>query len=349
MAERTAGRFNSDYADDRLLDLVADVAEHAARAAGTAPWLVTQSAWDAARPGAGHPSAPSARQVVARLATAGRDAGMGWRRVLRLAVDEGDRGRRSEALLRARRLDYDARDTRYALRVVAARVDGASPSPSAYDAQRAKLIARRGQGAQLHATLLPTANQITAVHGTWDAALADAGLAARPPSRPGPGRPQAPGLPVVDVLVAFMTDNDYIPSHRILRRYATDARVRMTDRGGRQWAEHVHAASETLRRQGLPVPERRARPGRGNKATYVLPAPGALTNPPALRTWDEAAAIDALARWLRSLPAGAKRTQKAYLQAYRDVNGPPPSRLADFGGFTAMRTKAEQQIAQNRG
>jgi hypothetical protein len=60
--------------------------------------------------------------------------------------------------------------------------------------------------------------------------------------------------------------------------------------------------------------------------------------------WTEEQCVDAMARWLSCLPAGAKRTQKAYLAAYRDLDGPPPSRFAAFGGFTAVRREAEQRL-----
>jgi hypothetical protein len=82
-ARRPSGTFASEFDDLGLYMLVRLVAEFVTP---DEPTLVTQASWDGAREPSGHPHAPSARAICARLAD--RDGKpFPWRELLELVFD----------------------------------------------------------------------------------------------------------------------------------------------------------------------------------------------------------------------------------------------------------------------
>ena len=186
-ARRPSGTFASEFDDLGLYTLVRVVAEFVAP---DEPTLVTQAAWDASREPSGHPHAPSARAICARLSD--RDGKpFPWRELLELVFDAS---RDIEATHAQRRGQAEAehfteQHLYYALRRVASELGTQSPGPDAYARKRQQLIADdRRRGVDLLDDLLPTVGQIERIAGSWDAALAFAGL----DSRDGNGARAAP-------------------------------------------------------------------------------------------------------------------------------------------------------------
>lgn len=177
-ARRPSGTFSSEFDDLGLYTLVRVVAEFAAP---DEPTLVTQAAWDGAREPSGHPHAPSARAICARLANRGGKA-FPWRDLLELVFDASRDIAATHAQRRgqAEAEHFTEQHLYYALRRVASELGTQSPAPDAYARKRQQLIADdRRRGVDLLDDLLPTVGQIERIAGSWDSALALAGLDSR--------------------------------------------------------------------------------------------------------------------------------------------------------------------------
>ena len=177
-ARRPSGSFVSEFDDLGLYTLVRLVAEFVAP---HEPAIVTQAAWDAGRKPSGHPHAPSARAICARLADRGGKP-FPWRDLLELVFDAS---RDIAATHAQRRGQADAdhfteQHLYYALRRVASELGTKSPGPDAYARKRQQLIAEdHRRGVDLLGELLPTVGQLERIAGSWDEALEIAGLDAR--------------------------------------------------------------------------------------------------------------------------------------------------------------------------
>ena len=151
------------------------------------PQAVSQRAWDAARTKSRFPDAPSARAICDRL-------GFTWPELLDLAQAD-DELKDYRLGHRHGEQDQDWLTPEHAiamLRLVALRLDTQELTRAAYRRERATLLASHRRkwrhGGQL---LIPNEDQVVAVCGAWDAALAAAGLEVR-----GPGGDRARAAPV---------------------------------------------------------------------------------------------------------------------------------------------------------
>jgi hypothetical protein len=164
------GTFESEYDDLGLYTLVRIVAEFVSP---DDPAAVTQAAWDAGRAPSGHPGAPSARAICARLAD--RDGKpFPWRELLELVFDPS----RDVGYTHAQRRGeeeaghFTEEHVYYALRRVADERDVKTLGPDAYARARQELIAAdRRRGVNLLGELLPTVGQIERIVGDWAGAL----------------------------------------------------------------------------------------------------------------------------------------------------------------------------------
>ncbi len=308
-----------------------------------APRAVTQRAFDDARArSAAHVRLPAARQIATELR-------MPWRDVLALAHEPdarhahalGLRGREwaPEGWLTAARIAF-------ALRLVAGRRRVATLTMGAYDAERDALLAedRRDwlHGRRLR---LPDAEAIRLAAGGWDAALAHAELPtdARPP--------RAIKQTIAsrsDVMDRFYDHYGEQPTQRALLAFARGNGIPMSDEHGRPWSETVAEWRQRRRERGLPEPrDAKRRGGRGAKAPDYSADKGAARpgEQPHRGKWgDEAACVASVARYLASLPAGERSTQAGYRRwASQHHGAPSPSRLAQHGGWEAVR-RASQRV-----
>jgi hypothetical protein len=169
-ARSPSGTFSSEYDDLGLYTLVRVVAEFVSP---YEPTLVTEKAWDAGRVPSGHPDAPSARAICARLADR-KGKSFPWPELLKLVFDPARNITQTHAQRRADDADYLTEDhVYYALRRVAGQRKEKTLAPDAYARTRRALIERdRRRRVHLLADLLPTVGQIERVAGSWDAALA---------------------------------------------------------------------------------------------------------------------------------------------------------------------------------
>jgi hypothetical protein len=321
------------------------VRELAAPASPAAPTATTQRVFDAARVrSAGEANLPAARQIAAELR-------MPWRDVLALAHEAearqahalGLRGREwmPEGWLTATRIAF-------ALRLVAGRLGAVTLTTGAYEAERLALLAedRRDwlHGRRLR---LPGAAAIRLAAGGWDAALTLAELAtdARPPRAI-----KQTILSRLDVMDRFHDHYGEQPTQRALLAFARGNGIPMSDENKRPWSETVESWRQRRRERGLPEPRLAERKGgRGAKAPDYSTNVGAARpgEQPHRGKWrDEAACVAWVARYLASLPARTRSTQDGYRRwANQHPGAPSPSRLAQHGGWEAMRRAAAQSRA----
>lgn len=175
---RECGRFETRYTDEDLLAGVRHVLEREfGLAAGE---HLGQRPFDRARPADGDwEHLPSARQIAVRLKRS-------WPEVVRIAWQADGAPSFAHAAMTAQRaepdLDTDDRETIAALRTVAIHLDVPTLTPTSYTTGVQSLLrqARRDGTIEYWRDMLPTANQITSANrGSWDLALAKAGLEIR--------------------------------------------------------------------------------------------------------------------------------------------------------------------------
>lgn len=186
-----ATRFKSEYRDGELPQLIADVARVAVPQDAVS---VSTRRWDAHRDAAGHPNAPSARQITARINKAGRHV-LGWPRIVELSFGSAAQ-RRSLFVVAGRRPEQHHLTTTHlelALRRVARHLDAETVYPEQYEPACTEILARLPAHARdTVATALPTLGQIERIArnertaaavatglSEWDVALELAGLQPR--------------------------------------------------------------------------------------------------------------------------------------------------------------------------
>jgi hypothetical protein len=239
LARDARGRAKSKYETEALYGLVRVIATEAC---SENPEGITQRAFDAARVLTGHPDAPKATTICARLVDPDGKP-MAWRRVLKLALDDE---RSPEHLERQRTSQPDAhhldqRHVIYALRFIALRRSAKSLTPSEYAEERRAVIRsehrRRDRCRRLQAELLPTVGQIERIMGVggddddqhdqrqgtaaWDRALTLAELAPRAElhtERRHRGR-YSDSLPLIEAIHHYVEANGELPSKERFREF----------------------------------------------------------------------------------------------------------------------------------
>ncbi len=224
--------------DLTLLDGVAEVAEIASP---NSPRTVTQRAFDEARSRSlFYPGMPRAKRIAERLK-------MTWPDVLATAhAHDDERGRLHANKTQPPPAKWVTRENAAsALAVVAHRLSTDSLTQDEYDRERARMVAadakRWMHGRQLR---LPTHEQVTRAHGSWDAAVRGAGLQPQPATGKTTGK--------------AWTRTDCVNA---VARYLGDA-ARPSATGYRDWAAKQAGKTPTLgairRFGGWPVVSREA-------------------------------------------------------------------------------------------
>lgn len=325
------------------LVLLRRVREVAAIANPADPLSATQRAFDSARArSTAHGGLPTARQIAAELK-------LPWRRVLALAHEPDAR---QAHLLGLHSREWapqgwlTAARAKFALRLAAGRRRAATLTMDAYEAERSALLAadRRDylHGRRLR---LPSADAIRLVAGGWDAALA---LAELPTTQRTPRTIKQTIASRLDVMDRFHDHYGEQPTQRALLAFARSNGIPMSNEHGRPWSETVAEWRQRRRERGQPEPrDAKRRGGRGAKAPDYGADVGAARpgEQPHRGKWsDEATCVAWVAHYLASLPAGEHSTQHGYRRwASQHPGAPSPSRLAQHGGWEAMR-RASQQV-----
>lgn len=187
-----ATRFQTAYRDDELLGVVREVA---LVADPDNPVSVSTRRWDRTREDAGHPDAPSARQIVTRLNATGRRV-IGWPRIVELAFEEDPDARRQGLTVASRRPEQahlTVRHLEVAMRRAATHLGRRCFGPDAYTTAVEAVVAALPAASREHtAGLFPTVGQIERItrgeelpvkpgETAWDRALMLAGLEPRTP------------------------------------------------------------------------------------------------------------------------------------------------------------------------
>jgi hypothetical protein len=291
-------RFQSRYDLRTLVDVAAAVARVADP---TEPAQVTQKQWDAARTSADSPDAPSARQVAVRLQ-------MPWADVLALAFGPTDIDKSLGHHFGAEEDSYlDGDDVRTALRTVALRLNKRSLTTTDYSDERERMLAsaRRRHGSELY---LPNVNQVEHLAGSWDAALALAGLGPRPPQA------RRAGLMVVEVLELALCAHGCLLTKPELSRFAAANQISVANRSWRApWASHLAELRQRRAEWGLWTPP--CPPTLGVRPDYTATVALPPDVPQRLkRRWSREECIVALIALLDELPAKTRLTMRVYQQ-----------------------------------
>jgi hypothetical protein len=320
-------KFTSEYTDHELVDVVREVTLHVNP---RRPRDVSLRAFDAAREAAGHPRAPRASRICERL-------DMSWPEVKALAHDPA----RSVGQTLAKRSGAEelgahcsVEDAVRCVRSIAQRLGVDALDPASYDREcetvRAENRRRWRHGREL---VFPTANQIEWIVGSFAAAAAQAGLAAKQPARDC-------GVAIVDALDLLVEEFGCVLPYKGLRAFARAKEFRLA----REAPGGMRAAIEVLRvRRGLEgksTPTEYPPPGERPDFDEVAKTAGL---PPARKTrwsWDEC--VEALVRLMDENPGVSLR-----VRSYRELRAgrrafPPAGCFSKAGkpGFVAARTEA---------
>ena len=321
----------SDFDPLALLDAVRDVAE----ASGVPePDGISTRAWDAARPRSERQAhAPAARRICEYV-------GLPWSKVRELAFMS--RAGRSIALghaLNERQGDWlTPEHSDFVLQLVARRLDTPTVTPGQYRAERTAMLAADRNG-QLR---LPTEDQIAALAGSWDRALAHAGLRAR--QGRGGHRARVGPASIVDVLDRCFEHHRAEPTSGELATFARANGIPFPRRErGRPWSDYVREWKDGRREQGLPVPD--GPPPKRERPDYTRHVGAARPGERRGRKqWDD---VDELAEWvaryLRELPRGGRVSKRRYDEWAAGVDGAPWSSNFDgHGGWAAVLARARE-------
>jgi hypothetical protein len=327
------GRFATAYADDQLYELVKTVA---LLVNPIAPAALTEQQFDACRAGAGHPDAPSARQITSRLQ-------LGWRPLIELVLT-GDRSlaRSHDARTREpQRAFQDERYARYALRRACLELRRETISELEYTTVRDDLVARDPSPDRLLVELLPTASRILTIHkGNWSNALEAAGL-------PRFKQQQTRGLEVPKAISLFIDHTGLLPHREHLRNFAKHHGLSVKTQTG-SWTENLEEMRRFRDERGLKTPFEFA----SSDLAFTGTAAGKKVAGPARRNryrWtNKNACLQGIATFIGTLPPDSRPTAKAY-QAWQigRRNYPPLRSLQRHGRWQVLVEQARELTGSN--
>jgi hypothetical protein len=331
----TLSRPASDFEPLELLGIVREVAEASGM---THPERIATRAWDRAQEASeAHADAPPARRIAETL-------GLSWSKVVELAFVAPARQRIAlgQALNERQGNWLTTEYAEFVLRLLARRLNVETLRPGQYRVACAEMLAadraRWMHGGNLR---LPTEDQIAAVAGGWDQALANAGLAARDPRGDQPASPR-----VVELIERCYSHHGAQPSHAELVRFCRAnglAMARLAE--GRTWTSYVEEWKAERRRRGLPMPD--GLPPASRRPNYDADVGAAQDGDQSRkRRWDDEEELVAHAmRFLQQLSRGRRATQRAYADwSARHPGTPWPSAFEQYGGWVAVYQDARRRL-----
>jgi hypothetical protein len=327
-----------------LLRMVREVAECAG---GAHPERISERAWDRARPlSERHADAPAAKRICEEL-------GLPWRKVLELAFTAGPG--RAIALGRALNdsegnwLTEEYSD--FVLALMARRLGVSTLTPGQYRTGRAAMLGPQRRRARPASQLwLPTEVQIEALYGTWDRALAHAGLQARQGRGGQLGRVQP--VPILDVL-------DHLYQHHGTEPTAREAEVFASANGtpfprrerGKPWSAYIAEWKQRRREQGLAVPD--GPPPKAQRPDYSQDVGAALPGERRRkRSWED---FDEVVAWvMRYMEECRREGWRSSLRGYNDwareqEGAPWSAAFEQHGGWGVVRCAASDRLGRAEG
>jgi hypothetical protein len=307
------------------------------------PIQVSQRRFDAARQVSERFTClPRAHRIAERLR-------MPWRDVLALAhAPEHAHAHRLGRAQTEPAHDWLTHDLiAFALRLVALRLDVRSVSPVQYRTERAKLL-REDRAAYLHGRQLrlPSEDQIrVAMGGVWDAALALADLAPRPPrGDQGRGKYAPTTAEVLDR--AYEIYGTELTSKEIWVFVAANGIPYGRERG-RLWAECVSEWKQMRAARGLDVPA--GPPPLDQRPDYSRAVGAALPGETRRQDWSEVEdCVQHVVAYLAQLRTGERSTKRGYQEWAREHPDAPSSSSFDaHGGWERVRALALDRITDS--
>lgn len=283
-----------------VLRQVNSVSLLAAQAGGSvSPETVTRRAFDDARALPGAPAdVPRAKRITEQL-------GRPWREVLTIA--HAPENKRSFLLSMSKKEpEQDWLTDEYVAHVlstVARRLRKDTVTPGDYRVERERMLAA-DKRRWLHGgkRLLPNDEQIRTACGSWDKALALAGLK-RGPGRGGHKRRNVPTL--VDLLERCYAAHGTLPTQRELETFAAHGlRVPFPTMKGKKWSAAVDEWRAQRTTRGLTTPD--APPPRAPRPDYTAKVAGALPSERRQLPWTREECVSAVARHVAQLSRDAR-------------------------------------------
>jgi hypothetical protein len=189
---------------------------------------------------------------------------------------------------------------------------------------------------------LPAEDQIAALAGSWDRALAHAGLRAR--QGLGGHRARVGPASIVDVLDRCFEHHQTEPTAGELETFARANGIPFPRRQrGRPWSDYVREWKDGRREQGLAVPEgpppKRQRPNYGQDLGAARPGERR-----GRKKWDDLDEVAGwVARYVDELPRGQGPGQRNYDAWARRTEGAPwSSNFNQHGGWEAVLARARE-------
>jgi hypothetical protein len=305
------------------------------------PRRISTRSWDTARAESDRfVDAPAARRICEHLR-------LPWGKVLDLAFLNGHAQRVALGhALSGEEADWltDAH-SRFVLKLIARRLGASTLSPGQYRAERHRMVgagcSRRRGNCQLP---VPSAEQIEAVAGTWDAALAGADLVRR--HGVGGHRAHVGPTPIVDVLDRCYEHHGVEPTLGELVLFARANGIPFPRKErGRPYSSYVEEWKDARTARGLTVPDgphpKSERPDYSRDVGAVLPGERRAKS-----TWAERdELVGWVMRYLGELKPRKRSSQRGYdAWARRQGGAPWASVVHRHGSWAALREEAWKRL-----
>jgi hypothetical protein len=229
----------------------------------------------------------------------------------------------------------------FALQLIARRLGTRTLPPCQYRAERQLMV--RSRPRQL---LLPTAEQIEIITGSWDDAVARAGLAPR--HGLGGQRARVGPVPIVEVLNRCYEHHRTEPTLGELVLFARANGIPFPRKGRRRpYSAYVKEWKDARSAGGLPVPD--GPPPKFERPDYSRDVGAAVSGERrATTSWsDHDEVVEWVTRYLRELKPGERSSQRAYDTWAPGEDGAPwASVLQRHGGWVAVRNEAWKRLTQ---
>jgi hypothetical protein len=321
------------------LALLRAVREVATLADPAASQIVTQAAFDAARPTPGpYADMPRAKRITEQLRL------RKWSRVLNVAhVPEEKYAQLLGWKTKNEEQDWLTQDyVTNLLKLVAHRRGADSLTLQDYDEERVKLVAedhkRWLHGRQL---LVPKSGQIEQALGSWTAALRLAEL--KTPRERNATRDATRAPTHAELLDRFWHHYKVLPMKPDLLAFARGNGIPYPGENKTTFGKERTAWIKARRAEGVAVPDET--PPREECADYSRDVGAALPGERRRKQWRNVAdCVAVLKRYLAQLPPGEPARAESYRAWARGNGAPAPNQLTQHGGWTAVRKLAQGEL-----
>jgi hypothetical protein len=320
-----------------LLGIIREVAESTG---DRDPDQISTRSWDQAREVAGFPEAPAARRICEHLR-------LPWEKIREVALMTGHAQRVALGhALGGEEADWLTDEyAEFVLKLIARRLNVRTLTPGQYRAEREAMAgAARALPRDLGRLPLPTAEQIEIVAGTWDEALARAGLDCR--HGLGGQRAHSGPTPIVEVLERCYEHHNAEPTLGELELFARANGIPLPRKErGRPYSDYVKAWKDARIARGLTVPA--GPPPKAERPDYSSAVGAALPGERrAKAAWaDHDEVVEWVIRYLDDLQPRENSSQRGYdAWARLQDRAPWASVLHRHGGWVVVREEAWNRL-----